>query len=180
VTKEELFDEVWNGAAVEENNLTQSISALRKALGEKRGEKSLHRHRSEPRLPFRRAGVACSRGNRRLGASSRPGTQPARGDWRITPDGRGSGRVDPLPSGCRTARHPPIHRRFACPRFIKNSTEAWLQTALPEMLTSELAAGNKLRTVPTEDVARWRIDAGAAIDNQSQSAFFIPPVPGWG
>jgi len=38
VTKEELFEEVWNGAAVEENNLTQSISALRKALGEKRGE----------------------------------------------------------------------------------------------------------------------------------------------
>jgi DNA-binding winged helix-turn-helix (wHTH) protein/TolB-like protein len=38
VSKEQLFAEIWNGAAVEENNLTQYISALRKTLGEKRGE----------------------------------------------------------------------------------------------------------------------------------------------
>src|SRR5579871_1642575 len=38
VSKDELLAEVWNGASVEENNLTQSISALRKTLGEKRGE----------------------------------------------------------------------------------------------------------------------------------------------
>src|ERR1700722_12906733 len=38
VSKDELLAEVWNGAAVEENNLTQSISTLRKALGEKRGD----------------------------------------------------------------------------------------------------------------------------------------------
>src|SRR5271154_3495321 len=38
VSKDDLLAEVWNGAAVEENNLTQSISMLRKVLGEKRGE----------------------------------------------------------------------------------------------------------------------------------------------
>src|SRR5271165_6069359 len=38
VSKDELLAEVWNGTSVEENNLTQSISTLRKALGEKRGE----------------------------------------------------------------------------------------------------------------------------------------------
>src|ERR1700683_619407 len=38
VSKDELLADVWNGAAVEENNLTQSISTLRKVLGEKRGE----------------------------------------------------------------------------------------------------------------------------------------------
>src|SRR5271154_2614504 len=38
VSKDELLAEVWMGAAVEENNLTQSISVLRKVLGEKRGE----------------------------------------------------------------------------------------------------------------------------------------------
>src|SRR5271166_4228816 len=38
VFKEELFAQVWSGAEVEENNLTQSISTLRKILGEKRGE----------------------------------------------------------------------------------------------------------------------------------------------
>src|ERR1039457_5134567 len=38
VPKEELLERVWDGAAVEENNLTQSISVLRKVLGEKRGD----------------------------------------------------------------------------------------------------------------------------------------------
>ena len=38
VSKDELFARVWNGAEVEENNLTQSISTLRRVLGERRGE----------------------------------------------------------------------------------------------------------------------------------------------
>jgi DNA-binding winged helix-turn-helix (wHTH) protein/tetratricopeptide (TPR) repeat protein len=38
VEKEDLMERVWPGIAVEENNLTQNISALRKALGERRGE----------------------------------------------------------------------------------------------------------------------------------------------
>lgn len=37
--KEEMMSEVWRGEIVEENNLTVSISTLRKALGEKRGER---------------------------------------------------------------------------------------------------------------------------------------------
>ena len=37
VTKEELFQAVWPDAFVEENNLNQHISALRKALGDKSG-----------------------------------------------------------------------------------------------------------------------------------------------
>jgi DNA-binding winged helix-turn-helix (wHTH) protein/TolB-like protein/lipoprotein NlpI len=38
VEKDELMEKVWPGVAVEENNLTQNISAIRKALGEKRDE----------------------------------------------------------------------------------------------------------------------------------------------
>jgi DNA-binding winged helix-turn-helix (wHTH) protein/TolB-like protein len=38
LTKDEILDAVWQGSFVEEANLTVSISALRKALGEKRGE----------------------------------------------------------------------------------------------------------------------------------------------
>jgi TolB-like protein/DNA-binding winged helix-turn-helix (wHTH) protein/Tfp pilus assembly protein PilF len=38
VDKEELVDQVWHGVAVEENNLSQCISALRKALGERHNE----------------------------------------------------------------------------------------------------------------------------------------------
>lgn len=38
LTKEELFTEVWRGTIVEEGNLTQTISILRKALGENRSD----------------------------------------------------------------------------------------------------------------------------------------------
>ena len=36
--------------------------------------------------------------------------------------------------------------------------DAWMSVALSEMLTTELAAGEKLRAVPSESVARMRID----------------------
>src|SRR2546423_9461560 len=36
VTKEELMEQVWPDSVVEENNLTVSMSALRKALSERR------------------------------------------------------------------------------------------------------------------------------------------------
>src|SRR5215208_7930243 len=38
VEKEELMCAVWPDTAVEENNLTQNVSAIRKALGERRDE----------------------------------------------------------------------------------------------------------------------------------------------
>jgi DNA-binding winged helix-turn-helix (wHTH) protein/tetratricopeptide (TPR) repeat protein len=38
VEKDDLMERVWPGVTVEENNLTQNVSALRKALGERREE----------------------------------------------------------------------------------------------------------------------------------------------
>ena len=38
LTKDEIFERVWEGQFVEENNLTVHISALRKIFGEKKGE----------------------------------------------------------------------------------------------------------------------------------------------
>ena len=38
VAKDELLAMVWPGRVVEENNLTQAISALRRALGTEAGE----------------------------------------------------------------------------------------------------------------------------------------------
>jgi DNA-binding winged helix-turn-helix (wHTH) protein len=38
IEKDELLDRVWPGTAVEENNLNQNITALRKALGDSRQE----------------------------------------------------------------------------------------------------------------------------------------------
>jgi DNA-binding winged helix-turn-helix (wHTH) protein/TolB-like protein/Flp pilus assembly protein TadD len=39
VTKDELLSSIWPDSIVEENNLTQNISILRRTLGEKRGER---------------------------------------------------------------------------------------------------------------------------------------------
>lgn len=39
-----------------------------------------------------------------------------------------------------------------------NPDTAWLSTALSEMLTTELAAGDQLRTIPGEDVSRTKVD----------------------
>jgi serine/threonine protein kinase/tetratricopeptide (TPR) repeat protein len=39
---------------------------------------------------------------------------------------------------------------------------AWLSTALGEMLTTELSAGERLRTIPGENVARMKIELGLA------------------
>src|SRR6266851_355878 len=40
--------------------------------------------------------------------------------------------------------------------------EAWLSTALSEMLTTELAAGEQMRAVPGEKIAKAKIDLGLA------------------
>ena len=39
-----------------------------------------------------------------------------------------------------------------------NPDEAWISTALSEMLATEMAAGGHLRTIPGEDVARMKLD----------------------
>ena len=57
----------------------------------------------------------------------------------------------------------PIHlRRSVAVLGFKNVSgrpdEAWLSTALSEMLTTELAAGEQLRTVPGENVAQMKIN----------------------
>ena len=72
ILKDELIKSVWADSFVEESNLTQQISAVRKALGESAGRGPLHRHRSRQGLPVRRDsdGADCSRSypTGRLGA----------------------------------------------------------------------------------------------------------------
>jgi len=61
-----------------------------------------------------------------------------------------------------TASKPLSRRRTVAVLNFKNSTSrpeaAWLSTALPEMLTTELAAGEKLRTVTGEEVAQMKMN----------------------
>jgi tetratricopeptide (TPR) repeat protein len=180
VSKEELFALVWNGAAVEENNLTQSISTLRRALGEKRGEN-------------RYIATDPGRGYRFVAPVSRVLEEAAGGSAELPveeaqPSRFGSrARLAVLIAGIvllaaglavwlrtyRAEASAPSRQSIAVLRvrdLSKTATESWLQTALPEMLTSELAAGGKLRTIPAEDVSRWRADLGPAGESASQAA----------
>lgn len=69
--------------------------------------------------------------------------------------------VHRTPAGETTAAPPLNRRRAVAVLTFKNSTSrpeaAWLATALPEMLTTELAAGEKLRTITGEDVAKMKM-----------------------
>src|SRR5208337_4405087 len=61
-----------------------------------------------------------------------------------------------------TATTPLNRRRTVAVLNFKNSTSrpeaAWLSTALPEMLTTELAAGEKVRTITGEEVAQMKMN----------------------
>jgi eukaryotic-like serine/threonine-protein kinase len=68
---------------------------------------------------------------------------------------------------------PIAKRRSVAVMSLKNLTarpeSAWLSTAIPEMLTTELAAGEKLRTIPGEDVARTKMELSLP-DSEALSA----------
>jgi tetratricopeptide (TPR) repeat protein len=71
------------------------------------------------------------------------------------------GRNGPGAANTASAGLAPVHaRRSVAVIGFKNLSgrpdEAWLSTALSEMLTTELAAGGKLRTVPGETVAQMK------------------------
>jgi len=219
VSKDDLLALVWNGAAIEENNLSQSVSALRRALGEKRGENRYivtdsgrgYRFVASVERVMERDGGALltsqampeSTGNSVFDAEARSTRGKTRREPRSKPEsteqaegaerdrfwagGRGSERpgrsqrvfavagvlaVLLAGSAWLTLRRPApnasARRSVAVLRIrdlSKTSSEAWLQTALTEMLTSELAAGGKLRAIPAEDVARWRTDLGVAAED---------------
>jgi DNA-binding winged helix-turn-helix (wHTH) protein/tetratricopeptide (TPR) repeat protein len=184
VSKDELLAQVWGGTAVEENNLTQSISTLRKVLGEKRGDNrfiatepgtgyrfvaEVIRIAEAPPKPPEAVTLVPPTGT--LPLSSNPSLSPrllflfsAIGLiclvaitflWKPHPASKGAGRKSVAVLGIRN--------------LSKGSAEAWLQTAFLEMLTSELAAGGNLRTTPAEDVVRWRSDLGAGADGAGRA-----------
>jgi len=71
------------------------------------------------------------------------------------------------------ATKPLNRRRTVAVLNLKNSTSrpeaAWLSTALPEMLTTELAAGEQLRTITGDEVAQMKMDLSLP-DSDSLSA----------
>jgi len=88
VTKNELMDLVWPGTIVGDNTLQVHISAVRKALGARRGMLKTEAGRGVE--PHRYARAACPA--RRGKAGSRPGLRALR-----------AGILDRGPGGCKSA-----------------------------------------------------------------------------
>lgn len=174
VSKDELISQVWPDTAVEENNLTQSISTLRKVLGEKRGENRYIV--TEPGLGYRFVAPVTRTEEAAVEVQEPAIPAPINEDPEMSFWTRRQLLLALAASllcvaagvwfwmtrsyGQTTRRKSVAVLRIR--DLSKNSSEAWLQTALSEMLTSELASGGKLHAIPAEDVVRWRSDVGTA------------------
>jgi len=174
VSKDDLLSEVWPDTAVEENNLTQSISTLRKVLGEKRGENryiatepgngyrfvaAVTKTEDVPRAAPEPAVAVASNGSESH-ASASTSRRTLLFALAIGLLCLVAGALVWIRNSASQARGRKSVAVLEIRDLSKDSSEAWLQTALPEMLTSELASGGKLRAIPAEDVVRWRSDLG--------------------
>src|SRR5208337_4241324 len=176
VSKDALLAQVWNGTAVEENNLTQSISTLRKVFGEKRGENRFIT--TEPGNGYRFVATVAAIEGAPLEAPETVLSSAPNGNFHHSSPGRRPrllfalaavtllGLVSGVFLWMRHSTEKAIRRKSVAVLGIRDlskaSSEAWLQTALSEMLTSELTSGGKLHAIPAEDVARWRSDLGTS------------------
>ena len=170
VTKEDLMAQVWNGAAVEDNNLTQSISVLRKTLGEKRGENRFIV--TEPGRGYRF--VASVKAGPEPPAPPTEAPLPPTIGPRIAPNGRRhlSRRMLAisvvslalLPVALVWVLRPIVHGRgpknVVVLRFreIDGPPEtAWLGTALSEVIQAQLSSSGKLHRIVLDSAARSRL-----------------------
>src|SRR5262249_40009459 len=64
-----------------------------------------------------------------------------------------SARVNPTPSPATTLRRVAV---LEFQNVSRHSSDDWLSTAIAEMLTTELGAGERLHLVPAEDVSRMK------------------------
>jgi DNA-binding winged helix-turn-helix (wHTH) protein/tetratricopeptide (TPR) repeat protein len=206
LTRDELLKNVWPDTIVDENNLAQSISALRRALEEKPGDNSYivtlpgrgYQFVSPVQMVALQtvsvvpdAATAASNGPSGLLFQEhiRTSVVTEEKEHLSLPPPRNRAavrqvallvvaatslagyyawvqfhRVQPQNSpGIRStaAAPPPVRRSIAVLGFRNlsgNPEEAWLSTALAEMLTTELEAGEKLRLVSGEDIARAKLD----------------------
>jgi DNA-binding winged helix-turn-helix (wHTH) protein/tetratricopeptide (TPR) repeat protein len=177
VKKDELMTVLWPDTTVEENNLSQSISAIRKALGDSAQE---HLYiETVPGWGYRFAAQVTAISEEGLVPVAGPGRLPlaTRGsDKKIwisgmaitlvlvtgaafyaASSGRRGSQQRGLPSQVLPAR-----RSVAVLGFENLSADrkpdAWLSTALSEMLSTELAVGGTVRIISTEDVARVKAE----------------------
>lgn len=180
ISRDELMGLVWPDSFVEEGNLTQNISVLRKALGDGRYIVTVPGHGYQFAEPVR-----VLEGKPEGSATPALVEPPA-----FTPE-TGAGQRPLWAAGAlvlvvlaaiavlvyrpgETARNqagktpnssiaaPVSARRSVAVLGFNNVSgrrkDQWLSTAFAEMLNTELAAGNQLRMISGEDVARARVE----------------------
>jgi DNA-binding winged helix-turn-helix (wHTH) protein/tetratricopeptide (TPR) repeat protein len=195
VAKEELIRQVWSSSYVSDANLTQNVSSLRKALGERAGEgryvvtipgqgycfaapvelveeEPLPPSRPQALPPPSETGPAeeapaavSSAGPAGSAGVARPGQRIVLGllvltlvlalSWSLSRLTRGSlepsedlGRVAP-------SRHPSV-AVLGFRDLSRGAETRWIGTALAEMLTTELDAGDDVRVISRKEVDRAR------------------------
>ncbi len=192
VPKEELLAKLWPDSVVEESTLAKNVWLIRRALAESDGEArfietvprigyrfiapveplALEPAAPSPALPAPApagpdgsaapgsgGGRAVSRRFLSLGAAG--AVLGLLAFWAVTSHGA---RVHPQPGspGVSSPRASIAVLGFA--NLSRRSDSAWLSTALAEMMSADLAAGERLRLVPGADAMRL---AGT-----------LPPAPG--
>lgn len=189
VSKEQLMKLVWPNSFVEENNLNQSISALRRALGE--DSNGVRYIETVPKLGYRfvaqvRDQTACADEitlTRKVKTHIVVREEEHEEDTSVVPRRRLSHLEITLAAVVPTLllalvgywyllgrpRSEPGKPTAPAPKRVSvavlglknlssNAGDEWLSTALAEMLTTELAAGERLRTISSEDVALMKSD----------------------
>lgn len=209
VSKEELIRQVWASAYVSDANLTQTVSSLRKALGDRTGDRRYVVTVPGQGYCFAAPVSIASSGETALPGEDvedqeeapalrpQPGSRPSSGTFPIYPETENTG---PIPAELRRPVRENLLRislglaclaallvlsvylsrldrgplklptdlgAFSQPRRLSAAVlgfrdlsgrpeTRWLGSALSEMLTTELAAGTRLRVVSRENVARAR------------------------
>jgi eukaryotic-like serine/threonine-protein kinase len=187
VLKDDLMKTLWPDTFVEESNLGQHVFQLRKALGDRSQDSSYivtvpgRGYRFAPKVRAiteteEESIVVESHSRSRLvidkpGALSKilPAAVPGRRNVVVA-----AAIATVLALALFVGYRGVQHRRSVAPVAVTTARrsvavlgfrdlsgrpeDAWLSTALSEMLNTELAAGEKLRLVPGEDVARTKLD----------------------
>jgi DNA-binding winged helix-turn-helix (wHTH) protein/tetratricopeptide (TPR) repeat protein/TolB-like protein len=173
IEKEALIKRVWPDTFVEEGNLTRNIHHLRKVLGKDESDREYIE--TVPKRGYRFV-ADVHRSERRPERFTGEPPNPEAGPARLTPRAGwkrwlavglacllvavlgaylllGKKPVALVASGGR-----PSVAVLGFENLSGRSEQSWLSNALSEMLTAELSAGDKLRTIPGENVARMRAD----------------------
>jgi DNA-binding winged helix-turn-helix (wHTH) protein/tetratricopeptide (TPR) repeat protein len=192
--KDDLMKIVWPDTFVEESNLTQNIFLLRKALGETAQEARFIV--TVPGKGYRfavKAKEVVAEEPLPPSEAPHPPRRPAlTPKWRSKLAWAGLGAILLIGVGLAYRRHltlrtplaspaasgsvvPKVRRSVAVLGFQNLSgrlQEAWLSAALSEMFSTELAAGEQLRIVPSEEVARTKLELAVA-DTDTLSKDFL-------